>query len=480
MRRASSTTGARGSSPGSRGSRCPRSRTTRSSGSSVQSQRDLGSLRIFDPTHPDRAVVAAGAPWFMALFGRDSLLTALMSLPVDPTLALGTLRTLADLQGTEWIRPPRSSPVASSTRCGSGPRRTSRSAAARSTTARPTRRPSSSWCSASSPAGAACPRMPTTSSRPPIGRSSGSCATATATATASSSTSGSTISASSTRAGRTRGTASTSPTGRSPKRPSRSARCRATRTRRILARGLLAAIRGDEHGGRNGTRGRTTLKRGSTSGSGCPDRGYFAHRPRPRQAARRFVRLEHGPLPVERHRRRRQSGRRSRERLMSRRDVHRMGRAHPGIGHGRVQPRELPQRVGLAPRQRDRRRGLMRYGFVEEAQRIVVGAVRGGERASAADCPSCSADSTRTNTPSPSSYPASCSPQAWAAATPFSLLRTMLRFDPSVPTRRGLARADPAAGVRRHPSAERAVRRIPDLGRRLARHAPRSSACRPA
>lgn len=34
---------------------------------------DLGALRIQDPDHPDRIVVAAGAPWFMALFGRDSL-----------------------------------------------------------------------------------------------------------------------------------------------------------------------------------------------------------------------------------------------------------------------------------------------------------------------------------------------------------------------------------------------------------------------
>ena len=70
----------------------------------VQSQRDLGSLRIFDPNHRDRAVVAAGVPWFMALFGRDSLLTAYMALGLDPTLALGTLRTLADLQGTKLDR----------------------------------------------------------------------------------------------------------------------------------------------------------------------------------------------------------------------------------------------------------------------------------------------------------------------------------------------------------------------------------------
>lgn len=64
-----------------------------------QSQRDLGSLRISDPAHPERTVIAAGAPWFMALFGRDSLLTSLMALPVDPALALGTLQTLAEHQG---------------------------------------------------------------------------------------------------------------------------------------------------------------------------------------------------------------------------------------------------------------------------------------------------------------------------------------------------------------------------------------------
>jgi glycogen debranching enzyme len=62
---------------------------------------DLGSLRIFDPDHPQRAAVAAGAPWFMALFGRDSLLTAYMALPIDQRLALGTLQTLARYQGNE-------------------------------------------------------------------------------------------------------------------------------------------------------------------------------------------------------------------------------------------------------------------------------------------------------------------------------------------------------------------------------------------
>jgi glycogen debranching enzyme len=62
---------------------------------------DLGALRIFDPAHPRRPVVAAGAPWFMALFGRDSLLTAWMLLPWDAGLAAGTLQTLAAWQGSE-------------------------------------------------------------------------------------------------------------------------------------------------------------------------------------------------------------------------------------------------------------------------------------------------------------------------------------------------------------------------------------------
>jgi glycogen debranching enzyme len=66
-----------------------------------RSQDDLGSLRIFNPDHPGRTVVAAGAPWFMALFGRDSLLASFMSLLLDPSLAKGTLLTLADYQGTK-------------------------------------------------------------------------------------------------------------------------------------------------------------------------------------------------------------------------------------------------------------------------------------------------------------------------------------------------------------------------------------------
>ncbi|WP_334141028.1 amylo-alpha-1,6-glucosidase [Rhabdothermincola sp.] len=66
----------------------------------TRAMEDLGALRIFDPEHPELPVTAAGAPWFMTLFGRDSLITGWMALLFEPSLALGVLQTLARLQGT--------------------------------------------------------------------------------------------------------------------------------------------------------------------------------------------------------------------------------------------------------------------------------------------------------------------------------------------------------------------------------------------
>ncbi len=46
-----------------------------------------------------RWVPVAGVPWFVALFGRDSLIVSLQTLALSPHLALGSLRALAAFQG---------------------------------------------------------------------------------------------------------------------------------------------------------------------------------------------------------------------------------------------------------------------------------------------------------------------------------------------------------------------------------------------
>ena len=60
---------------------------------------DLAALRFSPPIAGGRSLPAAGLPWFMALFGRDSILTSLQAVPFAPELAATTLRALGDWQG---------------------------------------------------------------------------------------------------------------------------------------------------------------------------------------------------------------------------------------------------------------------------------------------------------------------------------------------------------------------------------------------
>jgi hypothetical protein len=61
---------------------------------------DLGALRMSTSAHPDSTFLAAGAPWFFTLFGRDSIWAARFLAPLGGTLARDTLRVLATMQGT--------------------------------------------------------------------------------------------------------------------------------------------------------------------------------------------------------------------------------------------------------------------------------------------------------------------------------------------------------------------------------------------
>ena len=66
----------------------------------TQSLADLRGLLLTDPESPSDIFAAAGTPWYLTLFGRDSLWTARFMLPFGTDLARGTLRALARRQGT--------------------------------------------------------------------------------------------------------------------------------------------------------------------------------------------------------------------------------------------------------------------------------------------------------------------------------------------------------------------------------------------
>ena len=63
---------------------------------------DLAALRFYPESVPDSSLPAAGLPWFMALFGRDSLLTSYQAIPFVPELARTTLLALGAHQATAW------------------------------------------------------------------------------------------------------------------------------------------------------------------------------------------------------------------------------------------------------------------------------------------------------------------------------------------------------------------------------------------
>ena len=67
---------------------------------------DLAALRFSPLTSGGRSLPAAGLPWFMTIFGRDSIFTSLQALPFASELAATTLRELGSRQGTQHRRLP--------------------------------------------------------------------------------------------------------------------------------------------------------------------------------------------------------------------------------------------------------------------------------------------------------------------------------------------------------------------------------------
>lgn len=67
-----------------------------------QSVEDMGALRLNDPERDSDAwLPAAGVPWFVTIFGRDSLIVSLQNMMVSPSFARGALKKLAEFQATQ-------------------------------------------------------------------------------------------------------------------------------------------------------------------------------------------------------------------------------------------------------------------------------------------------------------------------------------------------------------------------------------------
>jgi glycogen debranching enzyme len=66
-------------------------------------RRSVADLRLLvnDGPREGERYIAAGVPWFATLFGRDSIVTALQTLAFRPQVAVETLEVLASLQATE-------------------------------------------------------------------------------------------------------------------------------------------------------------------------------------------------------------------------------------------------------------------------------------------------------------------------------------------------------------------------------------------
>ncbi|MET7469979.1 glycogen debranching N-terminal domain-containing protein [Micromonospora sp. NPDC005686] len=63
---------------------------------------DLAALRFSPLSLGGQTLPAAGLPWFMTMFGRDSILTCLQVLPFAPEMSKTTLRILGALQGARF------------------------------------------------------------------------------------------------------------------------------------------------------------------------------------------------------------------------------------------------------------------------------------------------------------------------------------------------------------------------------------------
>jgi len=64
-------------------------------------ERSTLDIKALTGEYPTGRAIHAGIPWFAVPFGRDSIITSMQTLPLNPDLAIATLRFLAKYQGKE-------------------------------------------------------------------------------------------------------------------------------------------------------------------------------------------------------------------------------------------------------------------------------------------------------------------------------------------------------------------------------------------
>jgi glycogen debranching enzyme len=410
-----------------------------------RSRADLGSLRIFDAERPDRRpCVAAGAPWFMTIFGRDSLLASWMALPLDRSLALGTVRVLADLQGegTDAMSEEEPGKIIHELRHGLHSDMLpmgSRQAYFGSVDATPlfvmlvgelVR-----WGADDQVLGELLPHVDRALRWiANFGDADGDSFVEYQRKT-------------------DRGLANQGwkdsfdginfADGTLAQPPIALAEVQGYVYAAYLARADIAQKLGDEATRQHYAERAATLKQEFNEAFWLPDMGWYAvgldRRKRPIDALASNMGhcLLTGIADEEK-------AAAVADRLMSpemfsgwgvRTLASSMGAYNPMSYHnGSVWPHDSSLTAA----------GLMRYGYVEQSQRIAMGLLDAAE-AFGGRLPELFCGFGRTEYPQPVPYPTSCSPQAWAAATPVYLLRTLMRFDPCFPCRRvWLAPALPA------------------------------------
>jgi len=401
------------------------------------SSEDIGSLRIFgrgEAEDEEHAVIAAGAPWFMTLFGRDSLITSWMLLPLDMSLALGTLRTLASLQGERDNPLTEEEPgrILHETRSGRDASQALGGGSVYYGTADATPLfvmllgELARWGLPAEEADKLLPNadraLEWITSR---GDRDGDGFVEYQRATDQGLVN---------QGWKDSFDGLTFATGQIAEPPIALAEIQGYVYAAYLARAHLARERGDEETTRHWAAKAVALKREFNRAFWLPDRGYYAlgldsdKRPIDALGSNMGHCLWTGIVdrdkaaPVAEH-------------LVSRPMFTGFGIRTLATSEAAYNPMSYHNGSVWPHDNAIIAAGLMRYGFVPQAQQVATGILEAADRFGGR-LPELFCGFDRGDFASPVAYPTSCSPQAWAAAAPFLLLRALLRFEPAVPSGR--------------------------------------------